>query len=242
MRINQYISSTGFCSRREADRLIQNNQVTIDGSLATLGMEVDEKSVVKINGKLISNRPKTIYIALNKPKGIISTTDQTKPNNIIDFIQFSERIFPIGRLDKDTTGLILLTNDGMIVNQILRSEHNHDKEYLVEVNQPITSHFLEEMETGVEIYNPVKHVKVTTKPSRIKKITDKSFKLIITQGLNLQIRRMCSALGYQVIQLKRMRIMNIELGDLKIGEWRYLTREEIEKMQLLTKQDNQSIF
>ncbi len=242
MRINQFISSTGFCSRREADRLIQTGQVTIDGHIASLGMEVLESSIVKISGKVIGNRPKTVYIVLNKPKGIVSTTDQTKNNNIIDFIHFPERIFPIGRLDKDTTGLILLTNDGMIVNQILRSENNHEKEYIVEVDKPITSDFIINMENGVEIYNPVQHEKVITKPSRIFKISEKSFKLVITQGLNLQIRRMCTSLGYRVIQLRRIRIMNIELGNLGVGQWRFLTTEEINELLSLTRQDNHRIF
>lgn len=242
MRINQFISSTGFCSRREADRLIQTGQVTIDGHIASLGMEVLESSIVKISGKVIGNRPKTVYIVLNKPKGIVSTTDQTKNNNIIDLIHFPERIFPIGRLDKDTTGLILLTNDGMIVNQILRSENNHEKEYIVEVDKPITSDFIINMENGVEIYNPVQHEKVITKPSRIFKISEKSFKLVITQGLNLQIRRMCTSLGYRVIQLRRIRIMNIELGNLGVGQWRFLTTEEINELLSLTRQDNHRIF
>jgi 23S rRNA pseudouridine2604 synthase len=231
MRINQYISSSGFCSRREADRLIQNGQVTIDGALASVGMEVSTTSVVKVKGKLIETRPETVYLALNKPAGIESTTDQKKKNNIVDFIGFPERIFTVGRLDKDTTGLIILTNDGMIVNQILRSENNHEKEYIVEVDKPITTEFIRQMESGVEIYNPVQHVKVITKPSIVHKLSDNSFKLIITQGLNLQIRRMCQSLGFQVKQLKRIRIMNIEIGDLDIGKWRYLSKKEIEVLQ-----------
>ena len=231
MRINQYISSSGFCSRREADRLIQSGQVSIDGILATVGMDVSPTSVVKVNGKIVETRPEIVYIALNKPAGIESTTDQTKKNNIVDFIGYPERVFTVGRLDKDTTGLIILTNDGMIVNQILRSENNHEKEYIVEVDRPITNDFIKQMETGVEIYNPVQHVKVKTKPSTVQKLSDNSFKLIITQGLNLQIRRMCQALGYHVTQLKRIRIMNIELGNLKIGKWRYLSKNEIEILQ-----------
>lgn len=242
MRINQFISSTGYCSRREADRLILSGQVTIDGQIASLGMDVHDTSIVKVNGKIVGNRPKTVYIVLNKPKGIVSTTDQTKTNNIIDYIGFHERIFPIGRLDKDTTGLILLTNDGMIVNQILRSENNHEKEYIVEVDKPITFDFIKSMENGVEIYNPVQHERVITKPSKVFKLSEKTFKLVITQGLNLQIRRMCSSLGYHVLQLKRIRIMNIEIGDLGIGQWRFLSSEEISKLQSLTNQDNLRIF
>ncbi|PKL00972.1 MAG: 23S rRNA pseudouridine synthase F [Tenericutes bacterium HGW-Tenericutes-1] len=230
MRINVYISSTGYCSRREADRLIQAGKVTIDHLPAMVGMEVEETNVVRINGEIIGSRPKTIYLAFNKPIGIISTTDQTIKNNIIDYIKYPERIFPIGRLDKDTSGLILLTNDGMIVNEILRSENNHDKEYIVEVDKPYDEAFIKAMETGVEIYNPVQHEKTLTKPSIIHKINDKSFRLIITQGLNLQIRRMCQALGYRVISLKRIRIMNIELDELKTGVWRYLSNVEVDNL------------
>jgi len=228
MRINVYISSTGYCSRREADRLIQSGKVKIDGQIASLGMVVNENNIVEVDGTIIGNRPKRVYLAFNKPKGIISTTDQTIPNNIITYINYPERIFPIGRLDKDTSGLILLTNDGMIVNQILRSENNHEKEYIVEVDKPYDEEFLTKMQTGVEIYNPVQQTIVITKPAIIKKINSKTFSLIITQGLNLQIRRMCKHLGYNVTNLKRIRIINIKLNDLKIGEWRYLSENEVD--------------
>jgi len=230
MRINVYISSSGYCSRREADRLIQSGKVTINGNLASLGMEVNDDNIVEVNGKIITNKPKRVYLAFNKPKGIVSTTDQSKPNNIISYINYPERIFTIGRLDKDTSGLILLTNDGMIVNKILRSENNHEKEYIVEVDKPYDEEFIKKMQTGVEIYNPVQNVRVTTKPSIIKKINSKTFSLIITQGLNLQIRRMCKQLGYNVTSLKRIRIINIKLNDLKTGEWRYLKDDEIKSM------------
>ncbi|MDY0024317.1 MAG: pseudouridine synthase [Candidatus Izemoplasmatales bacterium] len=230
MRINVYISSSGYCSRREADRLIQSGKVTINGNLASLGMEVNDDNIVEVNGKIITNKPKRVYLAFNKPKGIVSTTDQSKPNNIISYINYPERIFTIGRLDKDTSGLILLTNDGMIVNKILRSENNHEKEYIVEVDKSYDEEFIEKMQTGVEIYNPVQHVRVTTKPAIIKKINSKTFSLIITQGLNLQIRRMCKQLGYNVTSLKRIRIINIKLNDLKTGEWRYLKDDEIKSM------------
>lgn len=227
MRINVFISSTGFCSRREADRLVQNGRVTIDNQIASIGMDVTDTNVVKIDGKVIGKQPDRVYIAFNKPRGIVSTTDQTKPNNIINYLNYPERIFPIGRLDKDTSGLILLTNDGMIVNKILRSENNHDKEYIVEVDKPISQDFIDKMQTGVEIYNPVQHAVVKTKPAIIKKINNSTFNLIITQGLNLQIRRMCKQLGYNVKTLKRIRIINIKINDLKIGQWRYLTEKEI---------------
>ncbi len=230
MRINVYISSTGYCSRREADRLIQNQRVTLNNEVASLGMKVDENSVVKVDGVMIKERPKRVYMAFNKPKGVVSTTDQTIPNNIITYLNYPERIFPIGRLDKDTSGLILLTNDGMIVNKILRSENNHEKEYIVEVDKPLNEDFLRKMKSGVEIYNPVKHEKTITKPAIINKINSKTFDLIITQGLNLQIRRMCKQLGYNVISLKRTRIINIKINDLKIGQWRYLTDMEIDDL------------
>jgi pseudouridine synthase len=230
MRINVYISSTGYCSRREADRLIKNGKVKIDGNLASLGMEVDNSNTVEVDGTIIGNRPKRVYLAFNKPTGIVSTTDQTIPNNIISYINYPERIFTIGRLDKDTSGLILLTNDGMIVNKILRSENNHEKEYIVEVDKSIDEEFLTKMRTGVEIYNPVQHIRVITKPAIIKKINNKTFSLIITQGLNLQIRRMCKQLGYNVINLKRIRIINIKLNDLKLGQWRYLSDDEIDSL------------
>lgn len=230
MRINVYISSTGYCSRREADRLVQSGRVTIDNQLASIGMDVKESSIVKIDGKIIGKQPERVYIAFNKPRGIVSTTDETKPNNIISYLNYPERIFPIGRLDKDTSGLILLTNDGMIVNKILRSENNHDKEYIVEVDKPINQDFISKMQEGVEIYNPVQHVIVKTKPAIIKKINNSTFNLIITQGLNLQIRRMCKQLGYNVKTLKRVRIINIKINDLKIGQWRYLTEKEITEL------------
>lgn len=230
MRINVFISSTGFCSRREADRLVQNGRVTIDNQIASIGMDVTDTNVVKIDGKVIGKQPDRVYIAFNKPRGIVSTTDQTKPNNIINYLNYPERIFPIGRLDKDTSGLILLTNDGMIVNKILRSENNHDKEYIVEVDKPISQDFIDKMQTGVEIYNPVQHAVVKTKPAIIKKINNSTFNLIITQGLNLQIRRMCKQLGYNVKTLKRIRIINIKINDLKIGQWRYLTEKEIAEL------------
>ncbi len=227
MRINVYISSTGFCSRREADRLIKDGLVTVDNLPATIGMEVQQDNVVKVDGKIIGDRPQRVYLAFNKPKGVVSTTDQSKTNNIIDYLGYPERIFPIGRLDKDTSGLILLSNDGMIVNKILRSENNHEKEYVVEVDKPITKTFISKMSTGVEIYNPVQHKKVVTKPAVVRQINAHKFSLIITQGYNLQIRRMCKELGYNVVNLQRIRIINIKLQNLQVGKWRYLSDTEL---------------
>ena len=226
MRINVYISSKGVCSRREADRLIEQGNVTINGNPAKTGMDVAENDIVLLHGKPLPNAPKRFVIALNKPLGIESTTDLAKSDNIVEFVHHPERIFPIGRLDKDSSGLILLTNDGSIVNAILRSENEHDKEYFVELADPFDDTFLERLQAGVEIYNPVRHERTVTKQALAKRIGPNRFTLIITQGLNLQIRRMVSALGNHVKSLSRIRIMHIKLGELPIGTWRYLSTEE----------------
>lgn len=231
MRLNNYISSTGICSRRQADELIKRNKVTINREIAKLGSIVSEGDVVKVDGKPLHKRPPSIYIALNKPVGITCTTERHVQGNIIDFINHPQRIFPIGRLDKDSEGLILLTNDGSIVNKILREENNHEKDYLVTVNKSITSPFLKGMSKGVRIFNPVDKKFTKTKPCKILSLNDKTFRITLSQGLNRQIRRMCEAFGYEVLKLKRIRIMHIELKDLKTGQWRYLTKEEIKKIK-----------
>lgn len=241
MRINVFISSTGFCSRREADRLVESGRVSINGTIAKIGMDVSETDQILIDGKLIQSRPEIVYLAFNKPEGIESTTDQSKKNNIIDYLNYPERIFPIGRLDKDTSGLILLTNDGMIVNKILRSEFEHEKEYEVTVDHKITDEFVQSLSSGVQIYNPVRHMTTVTKPCKVIPLGDKTFTIILTQGLNLQIRRMCSALGYRVIKLKRTRIINIQLGNLPIGRYRFLTTEELDYLKkTLEKNENEN--
>lgn len=224
MRINKYISETGVCSRREADEWIKARRVTINGGLAQLGSRVDPGDLVEVDGKKVGKKRKPVYIALNKPVGITCTTERRVKGNIVDFVNHPERIFHIGRLDKDSQGLILLTNDGDIVNKILRAENNNEKEYIVTVNKPITPEFIKGMSEGVRILNTI------TKPCRVIPINDKTFKIILTQGLNRQIRRMCSAFGYRVVKLKRIRIMNIKLGDLKIGEWRDLTKRELNEI------------
>ncbi|MBE1443587.1 23S rRNA pseudouridine(2604) synthase RluF [Paenibacillus sp. OAS669] len=224
MRINKFISETGFCSRREVDKLVEAGRVTINGKRAELGSQVEEGDEVRVDGKPISTRKKGVYIALNKPVGITSTTEQHIRGNIVDFVGHKERIFPIGRLDKDSEGLILLTNDGDIVNKILRAENNHEKEYIVTVDKPITPMFLQGMAGGVHILGTV------TKPCRIYKQGDRVFRIILTQGLNRQIRRMCSAFGYEVRRLKRVRIMNIHLGSLPAGKWRDLTDQEMDEL------------
>ncbi len=225
MRINKFISETGLCSRREVDKLVEAGRVTINGTKAELGSQVNEGDVVQVDGKPISVKTKAIYLALNKPVGITSTTERHVQGNIVDFVGHSERIFPIGRLDKDSEGLILMTNDGDIVNKLLRSENEHEKEYIVTVDRPITPVFLQGMAGGVRILGTM------TKPCKLTKLDERTFRIILTQGLNRQIRRMCSAFGYEVRRLKRVRIMNVRLGGLPVGKWREL--EETELAELL---------
>ena len=227
MRINKFISETGICSRREADKLIEAKRVTINGKIAELGSTAEPGDVVLLDGKPIGSKKRNVYIALNKPVGITSTTERDVQGNIIDFVDHPERIFPIGRLDKDSDGLILLTNDGDIVNKILRAENNHEKEYMVTVNKPITPEFVQGMSKGVKILG------TKTKPCQVNRISEKVFRIILTQGLNRQIRRMCEALGYQVMRLQRVRIMNIQLGGLKKGHWRNLTPKELDQLKQL---------
>jgi 23S rRNA pseudouridine2604 synthase len=221
VRINKYISETGLCSRREADKWIEAARVTCNGKLAELGTRVAPGDEVCIDGKPLGAKKKQIYIAFNKPAGVTCTTETHVEGNIVDFIGHPERIFPIGRLDKDSEGLILLTNDGDVVNEILRSENDHEKEYVVQVDRPVTDLSLKMLSEGVRIMG------MLTKPSRVRRIDPLTFRIILTQGLNRQIRRMCSALGYKAQRLERVRIMDIELGALRRGQWRYLTGEEI---------------
>jgi 23S rRNA pseudouridine2604 synthase len=221
VRLNKYISETGVCSRREADKWIEAGRVTLNGQPATLGTQVAEGDEVCVDGKPIGTKKKQVYIALNKPVGIICTTEPHIEDNIVDHVGYPERIFPVGRLDRDSEGLILLTNNGDIVNEILRSENNHEKEYLVTVDRPITDLSLRMMADGVKIMGEV------TKPSKVARLNALSFRIILTQGLNRQIRRMCSALGYKAQRLQRVRIMNIRLGNLQPGQWRHLTPAEV---------------
>ena len=219
--INKYISDTGFCSRREADKYIEQGRVTINDNIASKGNRVEEGDVVEVDGEPLKKKKATIYIAMNKPKGITSTTDPKDKTNIIDYINFNTRIFPIGRLDKLSEGLIFLTNDGDIVNKILRAGNQHEKEYTVSVDKPINIEFIKAMRNGVRIMG------VTTQKCFVNQEASDRFRIILTQGLNRQIRRMCEALGYNVRSLKRTRIMNISLKDLAPGKWRYFTKEEI---------------
>lgn len=221
MRLNKYISETGVCSRREADAWIEAGRVTVNGAVATLGTKVGEGDRVCVDGREVGEAKQHVYIAFNKPVGITCTTERHIEGNIVDYIRHAERIFPIGRLDKDSEGLILLTNNGDIVNDILRTENEHEKEYLVTVDRPVTPIFLNGMASGVRILGTV------TKPCKVKRIGPATFKIILTQGLNRQIRRMCSFFGYKVLRLQRIRIINITLDGLKVGQWRNLSRAEV---------------
>ena len=227
VRINKFLSQAGFCSRREADKFILDERVTINGIVAKMGEKIDPNDDISVDGERISKKPnKKIYIILNKPKGIVCTTDSgVEKNNIIDYVNHPKRIFPIGRLDKTSEGLIFLTNDGDIVNKILRAKNKHEKEYHVTVDKPITHEFIQQMSKGVPILNTV------TRPCEIKRIKDYEFKIILTQGLNRQIRRMCEYLGYRVKKLKRIRIMNIKL-DIPLGEWRYFNDQEFSELKI----------
>lgn len=225
IRLNKYIASSGLCSRREADTLIESGKVTINGEVALQGSKVMDGDIVLVNGRKVTPDDDMVYIAFNKPLGVTCTTDRRDPSNIIDYIGFDERIFPVGRLDKNSSGLILLTNDGSIVNKLLRAENGHEKEYLVMVNRPYDKNFLRSMESGVPVLGQL------TLPCKLKPAGDRTFKIILHQGLNRQIRRMCEYLGYKVTRLKRIRFMNISLGDLETGKWRYLTASE--KKELL---------
>ena len=226
VRINKFLSQAGFCSRREADKFILDERVTINGIVAKMGEKIDPNDDISVDGERISKKPnKKIYIILNKPKGIVCTTDSgVEKNNIIDYVNHPKRIFPIGRLDKTSEGLIFLTNDGDIVNKILRAKNKHEKEYHVTVDKPISHEFIQQMSKGVPILNTV------TRPCEIKRVKDYEFKIILTQGLNRQIRRMCEYLGYRVKKLKRIRIMNIKL-DIPLGEWRYFNDQEFSELK-----------
>ena len=221
MRLNKYISETGMCSRREADAWIAGGRVTINGKRAELGTQVNEGDEVRVDKRVVGAKKPPVYLCLNKPVGITCTTERHIEGNIVDFINHPARIFPIGRLDKDSEGLILLTNNGDIVNLILRSENNHEKEYIVTVDQPVTETFLTGMARGVNILG------VRTKPCQVQRVDHCVFRIILTQGLNRQIRRMCEEFGYRVRRLQRIRIMNIKLGKLKVGEWRNLSDAEL---------------
>lgn len=234
-RINKYLSEVGYCSRRAADKLIQQRRITVNGSIPEMGTKVSAEDEIRVDGKLIAE-PKEdfVYLAFNKPIGIVCTTDtRVEKDNIIDFINYPKRIFPIGRLDKPSEGLIFLTNDGDIVNKILRGRNKHEKEYIVTVDKFVTDDFVKRMSNGIPILDTI------TRKCIVEKIDSHTFKIILTQGLNRQIRRMCEYLGYNVTALKRIRIMNVSL-DVPVGEWRYLTKEELKEINTLTEESKKT--
>ena len=234
-RLNKAISETGFCSRRVADKLIEEGKVKVNNEVASLGVKVTAQDEISIEGKIVTKEVENIYLAFNKPGGITCTTDTEIKGNIIDFINYPERIFPIGRLDKPSEGLIFMTNDGDIVNKILRAKNNHDKEYIVTVNKKITSQFIKKMKSGVPILDTI------TKKCPVTKTDDFTFNIILTQGLNRQIRRMCEYLNYEVKTLKRIRIMNIDLGNLKIGKYRSFTATELQEILMLVEDSSKTM-
>lgn len=227
VRLNKFISDTGYCSRREADALIAAGKVTVNGQSAEMGLKVGAADTVRVDGKPLKNKPKRVYIAYHKPVGITCTTERKVAGNIIDALKYPERIFPIGRLDKPSEGLIFLTNDGDIVNKVLRAGNAHEKEYVVTVNKPITEQFIKRMSQGVPILDTV------TLPCRVRQVSRNTFNIILTQGLNRQIRRMAEFLGYEVVKLKRTRIMHVRLAELKVGQWRLLDAYEVAELEQL---------
>ena len=235
-RINKYLSEVGYCSRRAADKLIDQGKVTINGKVPEMGTKITGLDEVRVDGQLISeSTDKPVYIAFNKPKGIVCTTDSKRErNNIIDYINYPTRIFPIGRLDRPSEGLIFLTNDGDIVNKILRARNNHEKEYIVCVNKPITEEFIKKMGNGVPVLNTY------TKKCLVEQLDEKQFKIVLTQGLNRQIRRMCEHFDYRVTKLTRIRIMNVKL-DIRVGTWRDLTSDELKEINRLVEESSKTI-
>ena len=232
MRLNNYISSTGLCSRREADKLIEQGRVTVNGKKAQVGQTVEEGAMVKVNNKLIQPKNNNVYIALNKPVGITCTTERHVKGNIIDYVNYPERIFPIGRLDKPSQGLIILTNDGVLANKILESENEHEKEYIVTLDREFDEEFIKGMSCGVEICGQV------TRSCKVFRMDNNTFKIILTQGLNKQIRRMSKVFGYNVVKLERVRIMNITLDCIEYGKYRFISKYEVEEMLRLTEKNN----
>ncbi len=224
IRLNKFMSDAGFCSRREADRLIEAGEVLVDGKAAVMGQKIFVSQKVECRGKVIKRDEELILLALNKPVGIECTTDETNPDNIVDFVGYPKRVYPVGRLDKNSEGLILLTNDGAIVNKILKAVNYHEKEYVVKVNKPITDDFIKKMSSGVKILDTV------TRKCKVTKVNKDTFNIVLTQGLNRQIRRMCEALGYKVLKLKRIRIINILLDNIPVGKYKEIKKSELEEL------------
>lgn len=235
IRLNKFLSEAGVCSRREADRLIEAGKVTVDGLVAGMGMKIQPGQEIRVGKKVIENRrEEQVLLAVYKPPGVVCTSDKREKRNIVDYVGYPVRIYPIGRLDKDSEGLILMTNDGSLVNKMMKASNYHEKEYLVTVNKPVTDAFLAQMAKGVRI-RKVEQGEVLldamTRPCQVEKLGKNSFRIILTQGLNRQIRRMCETLGYQVTNLKRVRVMNIELKGMKPGTWRKVTEKELTELK-----------
>ncbi|MCI6120307.1 pseudouridine synthase [Bariatricus sp. SGI.161] len=230
VRLNKYLSDAGVCSRREADRLIESGRVTVDGKMASPGTKVEPGQEVRIGKKVIKNHTEKIVLAVNKPAGIVCTEDKKEKKNIIRYLNYPVRVTYAGRLDKDSEGLLIMTNDGDLINGMMRARYGHEKEYKVTVNQPITDEFVYKMASGVRIIDREKKMDVITRPCKVEKIGKYTFSIILTQGLNRQIRRMCDALGYKVTRLVRVRIMNVKLGGLKTGAVRKLTEQELKEL------------
>ena len=227
IRLNKFLSGAGVCSRREADRLIESGAVTVNGNVAALGSQAEEGDEVRLNGEVIElGKAEPVVLAFNKPKGIVCTTEKKEKDNIVDYINYPERIYPVGRLDKDSTGLILLTNRGEIVNGILKAKNYHEKEYIVTLNRPYSKEFLLDMRNGVYL----SELDTTTRKCMVRPLSANTFSIVLTQGLNRQIRRMCKELGYRVTDLKRVRVMNIKLGNLSVGKYRKVEGDELEKL------------
>lgn len=236
IRLNKFLSDAGVCSRREADRLAEQGLITVDGETAVVGMKIHPDAQVKVRGKRIKKEEEKVLLAFHKPAGVVCTAEKREKNNVIDYLNYPLRIYPVGRLDKDSTGLLLLTNDGELVNKIMRAGNYHEKEYIVRVNRPLTEEFCRKMASGVPILDTV------TRTCQVEPVDEMTFRIVLTQGLNRQIRRMCEALGYRVIALKRVRIMNIKLGDLKEGAWRRVEGKERETLnQLLASSSSLSV-
>lgn len=235
VRLNKYIADSGFCSRREADKIIAEGRVTINDLPTELGQRVSPEDIVRIDGEPILPDDDLVYIAVHKPTGITCTTDERRRDNIVTWLDYPKRIFPVGRLDRDSEGLIFMTNDGSIVNRILRAGNYHEKEYIVSVDRPFTDEFLQQMAAGVPILDTI------TRPCKIKRQSAKTFRIILTQGLNRQIRRMCETLGYEVKRLIRVRIMHVTLNGIPIGQWRYLTPKEVKELKRLTSMSVESV-
>ena len=236
IRLNRFLSDAGVCSRREADRLAEQGLITVDGETAVVGMKIHPDAQVKVRGKRIKKEEEKVLLAFHKPAGVVCTAEKREKNNVIDYLNYPLRIYPVGRLDKDSTGLLLLTNDGELVNKIMRAGNYHEKEYIVRVNRPLTEEFCRKMASGVPILDTV------TRTCQVEPVDEMTFRIVLTQGLNRQIRRMCEALGYRVIALKRVRIMNIKLGDLKEGAWRRVEGKERETLnQLLASSSSLSV-